>query len=212
MPSTPHFLEAAALTAALSADAFAAAFAYGASGIKIPFKSVQVINIVCASCLVVSLLAGRLLKNVISPRAAASACFIILLALGAAKLLDCLTKSLIRKYNTFNKEIKFSVFSLYFILNLYANPEEADVDRSKTLSAGEALSLSAALSLDGLAVGVGAALSGMRAPYIIACSLIFNTLFVMAGAAAGKQARRLPADFSWLGGAVLIMLAFLKLR
>lgn len=37
------------------------------------------------------------------------------------------------------------MFNLNFILNIYANPDDADFDQSKTISSSEALSLAFAL-------------------------------------------------------------------
>lgn len=72
------------------------------------------------------------------------------------------------------------MFNFRFVLRLYADPEMADQDCSKTISPGEALSLAAALSLDGLAVGFGAALGEVNAWAVILCSLATNMLAVMA--------------------------------
>ncbi|GHU78003.1 hypothetical protein FACS1894188_12940 [Clostridia bacterium] len=140
-------MNTAALILALTADTFAAAVAYGAAGIKIPTRSVHIINFTCSIILFISLVAGNLLKAVIPPHAASLLCFAVLFALGMVKLLDGLTKTLIRKYAVCCKEIKFAVFSMQCILRIYANPEEADADVSKTLSSGEAFSLSVALLL-----------------------------------------------------------------
>ncbi|MDA6840406.1 manganese efflux pump, partial [Escherichia coli] len=66
---------------------------------------------------------------------------------------------------------------LNFILTVYADPEQADQDRSRLLSPAEAFSLAVALSLDGLAVGFGAALGSVG----VWQSLLFS-LFIGAGA------------------------------
>lgn len=206
------FLEALALASALSMDAFVASFAYGNNKIKIPFLSVLVINIICSSILGISLLAGTLLKQYIPDWLTLAVCFAVLFILGIIKLLDGVTKSIIRKYNNLNKEIKFSMFNIKFILNLCANAEDADVDSSKTISPAEAVSLSIALSLDGLAVGFGAALGNTNALIILICSFVINAFAVVAGCYAGnKIAKKLKFNLSWLSGVLLLVLAFLKL-
>ena len=81
-------LEAAILAGSVSLDAFTAGFAYGSNKIKIPFLSVQIINIVCSFILGLSLLIGTIIKSYIPNWVTISACFIVLFILGVVKLLD----------------------------------------------------------------------------------------------------------------------------
>ncbi|WP_250229895.1 sporulation membrane protein YtaF [Anaeropeptidivorans aminofermentans] len=206
------FLEALMLASALSLDAFIASFAYGSNKIKIPFSSVQVINIICSVILGISLLAGSFVRGYIPESVTALICFFILCALGVVKLLDSMTKTFIRKHTNFNKEIRFSMLNFKFILSLYADPEKADVDDSKLISHEEAASLAVALSLDGLAVGFGAALGNVDVWAVIFCSFIVGTLAVISGHFIGERvAKNLSVNLSWLSGIMLIVLAFLKL-
>lgn len=205
-------LESLMLASALSIDTFVAGFAYGGNKIKIPFLSVQIINIVCSSILGISLFAGTLLRQYISSGLTVVICFSILFVLGIIKLLDSITKSIIRKHNKLNKEIKFSMLNFKFILNLYADPEKADVDCSRIISPMEALSLAVALSLDGLAVGFGAALGNVNGVTVFLCSLVTNAVGILLGCYIGnKIAREIRFDLSWLSGVLLIILAILKL-
>lgn len=199
------------LSSTLSLDAFAASFAYGSNRIKMPFKSVQTINMVCGSILGISLLLGTALRQYIPPLLGTAICFIILLLLGITKLLDSITKSMIRKHDRFNKEIKFSMFNLRFILKLYADPEKADADGSRILSPAEAASLAVALSLDGITVGFGAALGNVDGLAVFLCSFVTNTFAVLLGCLAGnKAAQKTSFDLSCLSGIMLMAMAFSK--
>lgn len=60
-------LEAFLLVAALSTDAFFASFAYGTGHIRIPFLSVAVIDGICTALLAVSLFLGTLLRPWAAP-------------------------------------------------------------------------------------------------------------------------------------------------
>lgn len=205
-------LEAAIFASALSLDAFVASFAYGSKKIKIPLRSMQVINLICSAVTGLSLLAGTILKQYIPDWLTVMISFVVLFILGMVKLLDSVTKSFIRKHNNYNKEIKFSLFNFNFILNLYANPEDADIDGSKTLSPLEAASLAAALSLDGITVGLGAAIGNVNGFAVVICSLVITMTAVLLGSFAGdKAANKTPFDLSWLSGVILIGLAFSKL-
>ncbi len=205
-------LEAMMLASALSLDAFIASFAYGSKKIRIPFKSAQVISLICSSITGLSLLAGTILRQYIPDWLTITISFVVLFILGIIKLLDSITKSIIRKYSNLNKEIKFSMFNFKFILNLYANPEDADIDASKTLSPTESASLAFALSLDGITVGLGAAIGNVNGLAVFICSLITDMTAVLLGSFSGnKAAKKISFNLSWLSGIILIILAFSKL-
>lgn len=204
--------EAVILASALSLDAFVASFAYGSKNITIPLKSGQIINFICSGITGLSFFAGGLLKHYIPQQLTVMISFIILFILGTVKLLDGTAKSMIRKYNHIHKELVFSLFDFKFILNLYANPEDADVDYSKTLSSMEAASLATALSLDGITVGLGAALGNADGMAVFICSLITNMTAIFLGSLAGnRMVKKTPFNLSWLSGAILIALAFTKI-
>jgi len=204
--------EAIIIAIALSTDAFIASFAYGSNKIKIPFSSMQVISFICTGILGISLLLGTSLKPYLPSELLKIASFIILFILGIVKLLDNLIKSIINKHTIIDKQIKFSVLNLNFILNIYADPKEADLDESKTLSPSEALSLAIALSLDSLAAGFGIAFGNINIFAIIICSLIFSMLSIKSGAFIGnKISDKVPFQLSWLSGILLIFLAFIRL-
>ena len=204
-------LEAIVLVVALSTDAFVASFAYGSNKIKIPFLSAQIINIVCSFILGFSLLIGNTIRQYIPVGWTPIICFGILFILGIIKLLDSTIKSFIKKHGNLKHKIKFSMFSVHFILQVYATPEEADRDYSKILTAGAAVSLAIALSLDGLAVGFGAALGEINVLQVVLFSLIFGTIAVQLGCWIGnKVAEKIPFNLEWLSGVLLIILAFLK--
>jgi len=180
-------LQAVILSSSLSLDAFAAAFAYGCAGVKIPFKSVQVINLTCSLMLGASLFAGMFIGKLIPEHAGAVACFVILLAIGLFKLLQTL----------FAKK---------------ARDSEQGASVPKVIGGAEAAILAAGLSIDGLAVGFGAALGQSNAAVMLGVSLISDTAAVMLGCyAGGKLSKRIRLNVSWVGGAIIILLAVTKI-
>ena len=204
-------LEAMVLALAISLDAFVASFAYGSKGIKIPMRSAWIITSICAGVVGVALLAGTLLRQYIPYELAGWISFSILFALGLVKLLDSITKSIIRRRSV-SKEIKFSLLNFNFLLMLYADPEQADVDGSKILSPAEAASLAIALSLDGLGVGLGAAIGSANGLVLLAGTLITGIAAVVLGGRLGnKAAEKSRLNISWLSGVLLIALAFASL-
>lgn len=204
--------EAAVLACAVSLDAFVAGFAYGSNKIKIPFLSLQIVNIVCSTVLGLSLLAGSIIRPYLPAGLTTGICFVILFFLGATKLLDSLAKSYIRRKGEVSREVKFSAFSFNFILTLYADPEKADTDESKVLSPSEALTLAIALSLDGLVIGLGAALGNINPVAVFLFSLVSDMGCMWLGCHLGnKISRKIKFNISWISGAVLIWLAVMKI-
>jgi len=200
-------VEAALFASTLSLDAMAAGFAYGANKTKIPIHSATIINLICSGILALSLFFGILLRPFLPQRLTVGLAFTLLFSIGIVKLLDGVMKSIIRKYSI-DKKISGSLFNINFVLQLYANPQDADIDASKSISPTEAAILAVALSLDGMAVGFGAALANVNAIAVIAWSLLSNFAFLLLGCYLGsKVAQKSTVNVSWLSGVVLIVLA-----
>lgn len=192
-------LEAAAISLALSVDSFIAAFSYGTSKIKIPLSSVGIISVTGSLITGLSMLSGSFVKDFIPPGFTTLLSFGILFLLGVLKLFES------------------------------SEPANADKDNSHSISAKEALSLSAALSLDGCAAGFGASLSAgtpaspgaaaagtvsslVPVAAVFLFSLIFGVFMVLAGSHIGnKAAGRLPIKPGIIGGLLLILLAVARL-
>ena len=203
--------EALALVLALSLDAFAASFAYGADRVRIPPASLAVISGVCSGVLGLSLLLGSGAAPWLPAGIPSLIGFLLLLIIGCVRLFDRSIKALIRSRRLTEKRIQFHLFSLCVILDIYACPQNADRDQSRVLSPGEAASLAMALSLDGLAAGFGAGLSQVDWLLPVLFSLIVGAAAVRLGDLAGQRlAKRIPFDLSWLSGLLLILLALLK--
>lgn len=205
-------LEAILLVTALSLDAFVASFAYGTNKIRIPFLSTVIISAICSTILAISLLIGSIITHYIDSSITIAISFVIMFLLGLIKLFDCVIKALIRKNKEFSKEYKFSLFNLKFILNIYADPEKADIDKSRILSSMESISLATALSLDGAIAGFGSGLSNVNLIETIILSFLIGVFFIMIGYRLGnKIVKKISFDISWISGLLLIVLAFIKL-
>lgn len=205
-------IEGAALALALSADTFIAGFSYGAGGVKIPRASMWVINLVCSGVLGAALLAGAFAGRLFSGGAASWVSFALLMLMGLIKLLDGITKSVIRKHGRIQGLFRFSVFNFRFVLTLYADPEKADADGSKTLSPGEAAALAFSLSLDAVAAGFGSAVESGNIAAVFVMAALMNAAAMLSGVKMGKGlSDRLPFNISWISGAILMAMASARL-
>lgn len=199
------------LVTALSLDAFVASFCYGSSKIKIPFKSVVTISFICSATLAVTLYLGVAIKPYIPYAIITPICFLILFIIGIIKFFDGCIKTLINKHKLTYQQVSFKLHDLRFILQIYADSTQADIDHSKELSPKEAACLALALSFDGLAVGFGAGLSTINPLEVILFSIVFGIVAVLFGGYIGsKLSQKLDIDLSWVSGLLLIVLALLK--
>lgn len=200
------------LIIALSADAFAASFAYGADKVRIPPLSAAIVAALSDFILIASLFVGNLFKAYIPASVTTLLSFLILFALGMIKLFDSSVKKKIRE-NRFNRrQLHLTFKNLSFILTVYAEPQEANATDVEVLSPAEALSLGLALSLDSAAAGIGAA--SLEFPLLLtaAASFVIGILTVFSGCRLGRLlAARTDFNFSVIGGVLLILLAFTKL-
>ena len=202
-------METLLLAFALCADAFFAAFSYGASRIRIPFCSAAVIAGVGTGVLGMALWAAALAQPLLPPGLARWGGGGLLLVMGLWNLFQTSIKSFLKKLGG-GAKFSFHWGSVGFVLDVYTEETLADSDRSLVLTAQEALYLAAALSLDSLVSGFGAGLNMRHPGLLLGCTFILHLAAVGGGCALG---RRLTArwDFSWIGGAVLVFLALLRL-
>lgn len=200
------------LIAALSVDVFLASAACGAENIRIGKRTALCIGAVCSGVLFLSLAVGKLLDGVIKEDYTTLLCFWGLLVVGIFKLAEYGIRAYIRKYKFLCKRVKITFSQLNFILSIYNNPVMADKDRSSTMSAVEGIFFALAMSFDGILGGLGAAFLGIDLWQTILANFILSFAAVEAGSALGRNlVQRQERDFSWVGGALFVVLAFSKL-
>lgn len=208
-------LEAFLLNIALSIDSLISGIAYGSNKIKVPLKSLLVINLVCSGFLGLAIFFGSYISQYINKNITIGICITILIILGLIKIFDSFIKNMIKKYKEINKDIHFSFLSIKLTLNLYAKPEDSDFDRSKIISCKEALAVAVALSLDSITIGFGTGLVDMtiiKGIIIVLVSFIMGFIALYCGVILGEKiAKKISFNISWLGGVLLIIIAILKL-
>ncbi len=200
------------LIVALSIDVFLASVACGAEQIKIEKKTALCISAVCSGVLFLSLAMGNLLDGVIKEKYTVYLCFAGLLLIGVFKLGEYGIRAYIRKHKFVCKRVKITFSQLNFILSIYNNPVMADKDRSSVMSVTEGVFFALAMSLDGFFGGLGAAFLHINVVETVLMNFFLGYAAVRAGSLAGMRAAvRKEGDYSWIGGALFVLLAFSKL-
>lgn len=203
------FLQDIILVLAVSIDAFIAAFSLGAEKIRIPPISAVVISLICTAFLSCSVLFSSLIGEAMPEKYCKAIGGAILIIMGTASLFQNMLKAALRKRQG-EGGISFKFFSFDFVIKVYLDETQADLDRSKRLSAKEAVTLALVLSPDSLASGVGAGLGGTAIVRVFTAGLIFSIMAVGAGSILGSRISHSKPEISWLSGVTLISLGIIK--
>ncbi|MBQ8296292.1 MAG: manganese efflux pump [Ruminococcus sp.] len=190
----------------VSLDIYLAAAAYSNSEIRIPRLSALVISSISAVILGISLKFSELLGRIIPLKICTAAGLIILIVIGTVTIFKSIIRSLIKRLGANEGgSLKLSGFGLG--VSIYLDDTAADIDRSKTLSVSEAAALALASSLDSAATGINCGFSGINPIISAAFAMAAGCLAIALGGLSGKKISSLRHDFSWVGGALLIVFA-----
>nr|WP_115994443.1 sporulation membrane protein YtaF [Cohnella lupini] len=220
------------LSFAVSLDGFGVGITYGVRKIKIPVSSILIISACSGLIILLSMMVGVTLTNWMSPRGASTVGAIILIGIGLMALLQFVRSGereaeAGRRVNEDGSgtlegngqafldapvlKMELKVFG--FIIQILRTPSAADMDRSGSISPGEAFLLGTALSLDAFGAGIGAALVGF--PPLLTAVLIAaaSGLFLWSGTRVGFWASgwRWVRQLSMLPGIILIAMGIFKL-
>lgn len=200
------------LVLALSLDTFTAGVALGTQKITVPFQSVLAISLTCSASLWLAISLGGWIGNWISPRTGAVIGCIILVMMGSVRLFDGVIKELLRRCCENKEGMVFYRKNLKIFLQVCVDSAQADFNRSQSLSVPEAISLAVALSVDGLAAGVGAGILDVSHWLIFLIAMLINLFAVHLGCRTGiRFSRKHEQDISWVAGVLLIVLGLIKL-
>ncbi|WP_353095326.1 sporulation membrane protein YtaF [Tissierella praeacuta] len=200
------------LVLALSLDAFVASIAYGTNKIKMPFKSILIIDIICATFLALSIFFGLQIRKILPEHVALISGSIILILLGVYYLFESIFKSYLERKLKGNEKVKIKLFDIWFVIDVYVDETKADFNLSKNLDSKEAIYLATALSLDSLAVGFGSSLGNINYLQVIGLSLVVGMISIYSGLFIGKKiVEKTKINLSWLSGIILMVLGLLKL-
>ncbi|MFC4779638.1 sporulation membrane protein YtaF [Paenibacillus sp. GCM10023252] len=228
-----HLAALLLLAFAVSVDGFGVGITYGLRRIRIPIVSVIIIACCSGTIIWLSMQAGTLLSTYLNPSAARWAGAVILIALG--------TWGLLQQYRRRNNTepagtaeepaaatphteataaqpnatmvVIVELKRLGLVVQILKTPQAADVDRSGSISASEAVMLGVALSLDAFGAGLGAAMVGL--PPLITAMLITlsSAIFLLSGMRFGFRFAdwRGVKAVSLLPGILLIVMGIMKL-
>lgn len=216
------------LSFAVSLDGFGVGITYGVRKIKIPVSSIFIIAACSGLIILLSMMVGVMMSGWMSPEAASAVGAVILIGIGLLALLQFIRSGereaaippsshseLVPKQDELpdNPVLKMELKVFGFIIQILRTPSAADVDRSGTISAGEAFLLGTALSLDAFGAGIGAALVGFPPFFTAILIAAASGFFLWSGTRVGfwVSGWRWVRQLSMLPGLILIVMGIFKL-
>jgi len=198
-------LPACLLALAVCMDTFFSAISCTVSGISIPKKCALLISFTGTAFLGISLFSAQLLMQILPVRFFQYIGFTILFLLGSSQIMKEMLKAVFKKHPP-----HWNWKALGLVIDICFDETLADTDHSKTLSMQEAFAYSAALSLDSLASGLGAGIQKTYIPLCLFLTFCAGFLLTLLGCKIGKLCHT-QKNLFWLGGVLLLILAFLRL-
>lgn len=184
------------LIAILSMDAFTAGLSYGMDHVRVPFSSVFTIALLSGCMLTLSLYAGDFLLHFIPESLTRIVSFIVLFLLSLYKFYDTIPQ--LHKQNSGLTTDKIS--------------QKINSTSPSVLSGKEAAFLGMALSIDNVSAGLCTGTLSIAPWFLLVITTAIHFLSIRLGLFMGHLlARKGLYRFSWLGAAILMLLAFCRL-
>lgn len=202
------WLSTLVLALAVSLDSLSVGFTYGVKKMRVPGFSLMLMSLISAFGMLVSMMVGQSLCSMLGNQ-----CHIIgsaiLILMGFFSLgTTCLPKTKQKDFTSIS-----TASPLKMVARVVEEPVEADLDDSGEISIIEALLLGAALALDSLGAGFGAALADYQ--LVITSGLVgLLTLATLSIGLRAGQMVELPSNSLWAKlapGVLLVLLGTSKL-
>lgn len=184
------------LIAVLSMDAFTAGLSYGMDGVRVPFSSIFTVAFLSGCMLTLSLYAGDFILLFLPSGLTKIVSFLVLFALSLYKLYDAAPR--LGKGNS-----SLTTDTISQKIN-HASPS--------ILSGKEAALLGLALSIDNISAGLCTGTLDLNPCLLLFLATLIHLLSIRMGLFTGKAlSRKGLCGFSWLGAAILMLLAVCRL-
>lgn len=177
------------LALAVSIDGFGAGTTYGMRKVRISFYSILIIAGCSGAVIYVAMLLGKKMVRLIDPALTHQLGALLFIALGVIALIQAVRprrdtgkQAAIPRSETEQPTVwSFHLKKWGLVVQILKTPMAADMDESGTISGAEAVLLGAALSLDAIAAGLGAAFVGMSPLFVAAVISLMSAVCLRLG-------------------------------
>ena len=192
----------------VSIDIYLAAAAFCNNGIRIPFVSAAVINLICSSILGISTKFSIFISHIIPSDIFRNLSVTVLITIGILTILKSIARITARRIAE-RGEFSLKLGKTPLAVKLCLDDTAADTDNSLVLNAGEAVSLALASSFDCAAMGLSSGSAGISPLIATVCTFFCGFAALFLGSLTGRKISSLNHDFSWTGGVMLIIFSFI---
>ncbi|AOY75031.1 sporulation membrane protein YtaF [Clostridium formicaceticum] len=209
-------IEGLLIAVAISMDSLSVGVAYGIKNIKVPLRSLIILDFISVTLLSFGFFAGNLLTKLVPTVVTEFIGASILVAIGlwfiAQSWLNY--KYPKEKVPQLTSIAVISINSLGIAINILRDPSKADLDISGIIDTKEAVLLGIALAIDSLAIGIAVSLSSV---FIILFTLllvaVMNLVFLLSGMFIGRNyiASHLKEKTAFIPGLILLLLGLTRL-
>ncbi|EDZ56053.1 sporulation membrane protein YtaF [Bacillus cereus group sp. MYBK77-1] len=207
------YLSLILLAFTLSLDSCSVGLTYGLRSVRIPLRSIVIIGMCSAAVMLVSMGIGHMIAKVFSPVIATRIGGLVLIGIGIWVLYQFFRSEKKEELKQEEKVWKLEIASLGLVIQILRKPTVADFDKSGTISAGEALLLGIALSVDSFGAGIGASLLGYAPAMMAILVAVMSSLFLFIGMKLGTVLSNMKwlQKFTFLPGVLLIVIGIWKM-
>jgi len=199
------------LAAGVSIDALAAGTAYGLKNIQVPLLSLSVIGVITGLFTVGAMISAQLFSAAINSSLVAWLGAVLLFALGFWSIIIEYLARATSKYDNQSEKLTYSFGEM--IIDVMAQPEKADSDKSNSISFIEAISLGVALGFDNMIATFAAYMLGNLPAYtplvMASVQMILITLGIQVATCCIPN--NVKNGMPYIPGVVLIFLGLTKL-
>ena len=208
------------LIVVLSMDAFAAGFSYGIEKVRVPFLSLTVIALLSGGMLTASLLAGNLLMEFIPEALTKGISFTVLFLLSLYKFYDALpclhggSRKLTDRKPAQGNHAKDNYAQDNYVRGKFTTDtisQKVNKEDKAVLSCREGAVLAIALSIDNISAGLCTGTVSLPSIILLLLTTAIHFFALRLGVLTGGMLSHKSQGFAWLGGAILLVLAFLRL-
>ncbi|MBP1971529.1 putative sporulation protein YtaF [Virgibacillus natechei] len=168
------------LVIAVSLDGFGVGVTYGMRRIRVPLIALLIIMLCSGIMVLVAMTIGNIISSFISPNIAEMLGGFILISIGCFSLYNISRPRREAEVESSSTEKRQNTIS-----TVLTTPDKADLDRSGTISANEAVLLGSALALDAFGAGIGAAMLGYSPILTAVLIALMSGSFVFCGIKTG---------------------------
>ncbi len=195
----------------LSVDSFFAGSTYGMKNIKISFISQLILTAAASLALMLSMTFGGIVEKILNPVVAEYFGALILSVIGLWSLISAFRD---QNLNNGRKDViaSFKIRPMGVVIKILREPALADIDESGVIDPKEAILLGAALAIDSLGAGFGAATAGFDIYLTTLLVALMSILMLSLGIYTGSKIPGFKGNkIKYLPGSLLIALALIRI-